>query len=223
MQIFAMVRLGVVAMALGGAGLALSSCGFQPIYAEKTQVNADFGAVRVATGEGRAAYLVRQAVIDTLGAERPGVEPQYNLLIGIRESRTGFGLRVNDVATRFEITLAGSYRLVDRRTGKTVRQGDIQASASFDVTDDVYADIAVEENAKERAADLLAERVERDLSLFFLDRHKARAAGDAGSGSGSTGQDTSLSGVEVLPGDSVVDVAPVDGAGDGVDRLPPAP
>lgn len=148
--------------------LGASACGFQPLYGERSGVDADFGAVRVATGEGRAAYLVRQSIIDTLGAERPGVDPEYNLLVAVGESRRGFGLRTSDVATRFEISLVGTYQLIDRESGTVLTRGRSIAAASFDVTDDVYADIAVEENAKERAADLLAERLERELAIYFL-------------------------------------------------------
>ncbi len=147
---------------------ALPACGFKPIYAEASGVNADFGAMRVSTGEGRSAYLVRQSVIDTMGAERPGVAPRYDLALDIDERRRGFGIRINDVATRYELELSARYTLtsLDDTAAPPVR-GSVKATASFDVSDDVYADIAVEENAKERAADLLADRLQRALAIHF--------------------------------------------------------
>lgn len=179
------IGLGFAGLGVVGA-LGVSGCGFRPIYAERTGVNADFGAVQVATGEGRAAYLVRQAVIDTLGAERPGVDPKYNLLINVRENRTGFGLRVNDVATRYELSLSANYRLVERASGQEIAAGTALAAASYDVFDDVYSDIAVEENAKERAAELLAERLEWELAIGFLgDGSRLGGAKSAGPGSSS--------------------------------------
>ncbi len=160
--------IAVCAAALGLA--ALPGCGFKPIYAQSTGVNADFGAIQVHTGDGRSAYLVRQALLNTMGAERPGVPPRYDLRLEVQERRLGLGLRVNEVATRYEIRLTARYAVHDLENDNAVMtRGASVAAASFDVTDDVYADIAVEENAKQRAADLLASKLQRELALYFAE------------------------------------------------------
>lgn len=156
----------VRAISLVAALAMLGACGFKPIYAASTGVTAAFSSIAVNANDGRAAYLVRQATIEALGGEA-GAAADYRLDLIIREQRGGFGIRVDDVATRFEIALNVDYRLVRQADGQEMRRGAVFGAASFDVVNDAYADIAAEENAKERAAVLAADRLQRELGLHF--------------------------------------------------------
>lgn len=156
------MTIAVFAALLGG----LASCGFSPIYAQSGG-GAALTNVRVDTGDdpGRIDYLFSQAMADKLGAHQPSGE--YVLETRLRERRRGFGIRVDDVATRFESTVTAQYRLVRTSNGEVLTQGRREGVASYDVANDPFSELSSEERSIERAVGVVAEKIRLDLSLYF--------------------------------------------------------
>ncbi len=151
--------------------LGVSACGFRPIYAQSAGLAQAFEGVDVSAGQGRASYLVRQASLNAFGST--GV-PEYDLRLTVGEFRRGFGITAEDVATRFEVVLNVNYQLVRLSDNQVLDTGRVTSAASFDVpfnpdsnTEDPFSNIAAEENAKERAADLAAQRLRAELAYYF--------------------------------------------------------
>lgn len=162
------MRLRATQAALAAAALATTGCGFAPIYAT---AGADFAPLRdinVETrGEERVDYIFEQVMADKLGAYSPS--SAYRLEAIVSETRQGFGIRVDDVATRYESTITASYRLVRSSDGAVLIQGRRAGVASYDVSEDPYSELAAEQRSLERAVELVAEKVRLDLSLYFAD------------------------------------------------------
>lgn len=157
-------------VALIATQLGLSACGFRPIYAQSAGVTQKLSSVSVQVNDGRSAYLLRQATLDSFGAGGAGAD--YTLQLSVQESRRGFGITAEDIATRFEVLLSVQYALLRAADGAMLDQGAVTGAASFDVpfndltrTEDPYSAIAVEENAKERAAALAADRLRALVTL----------------------------------------------------------
>lgn len=163
-----MKRMAVLAAALA-ATLSLSACGFAPIYAQPGSNFAPLRDVSVSTrGVDRIDYIFEQAMSDRLGAYTPSGE--YILEAVMTESRQGFGIRVDDVATRYESTVIANYRLVRRSDGVVLLQGYRLGVASYDVSNDPYSALTAEERSIERAVELVADKVRLDLTLFFAEQ-----------------------------------------------------
>jgi hypothetical protein len=62
-----------------------------------------------------------------------------------------------------------AYQLVDEADGKVVKRGAVSAEASYDTPDQPFAEVAAEESARERAANLAAERLRTEIALHFAD------------------------------------------------------
>jgi LPS-assembly lipoprotein len=162
-----MKRLTILA-ALAAAALATAGCGFAPIYATAGADFAPLRDVRVQTrGEQRIDYIFEQAMADKLGAYSPS--SAYRLEAILSETRQGFGIRVDDVATRYESTVVASYRLVRASDGAILFQGQRAGVASYDVSDDPYSELSAEQRSLERAVEVVAEKVRLDLTLYFAD------------------------------------------------------
>ncbi len=157
----------ILTVALAVAALSLSACGFSPLYAENTGVTTALRDIRVETGEGRVAYILRQSLLDDLGARGGQGSARYTLKTQDTLTRRGLGIRVDDVATRYEISIGVRYQLIDESTGDLMKSGAVSAVASFDTPDQPFAEIAAEESARERAATLAAKRLATELSLHF--------------------------------------------------------
>jgi LPS-assembly lipoprotein len=158
----------VILAALAAAALNLSACGFAPIYA---QPGSDFTPLRDVSvssrGQDRIDYIFEQVMSDKLGAYTPS--GAYQLEAILTETRQGFGIRVDDVATRYESTVVANYRLIRQSDGAVIFQGSRTGVASYDVSDDPYSELTAEEKSIERAVELVADRVRLDLTLFFAE------------------------------------------------------
>lgn len=167
-----MIRTTILA-ALGFAVFGLGGCGFSPIYAQPSgAVAAPLRNVHIeAQGSERVDYLFERAMSDKLGAYTPS--GAYTLEVVLTERRLGFGIRVDDVATRYESTVLVNYRLIRTSDGAVLTRGAQSGVASYDVSDDPYSELTAEERSIERAVDVAADRVRLDLTLYFANRPQA--------------------------------------------------
>ena len=98
---------------LAVAALALAGCGLQPMYAGGSSgaVARGLAAVEEPAIEGQAGWLVRNALVDRLGAG--GTEtPQYRLDVRLDDKLQGLGVLSDDTVGRERRTLRARYQLV---------------------------------------------------------------------------------------------------------------
>ena len=98
----------LMAGALIAASVVLSSCGFQPLYAQQG-VTSSLASVEVVAPEGRAGYLLREHLDDAFGRNLDAA-PTYRMHLVIHEARFPRGVRIDNVATRYEYVLTKSGR-----------------------------------------------------------------------------------------------------------------
>ena len=145
----------------------LCGCGFTPLYAEPG-LSGGLSHVAVETpAHSRTGYLLRQQLDDELGRSR-GEPARYNLKLDVDERRFARGVRVNNVAGRYEILLNVDYVLTDLTTGKAVLQGRARADVSYDSADAPYAGIAASQDGFQRAASQAAIRIRADLARWLV-------------------------------------------------------
>jgi len=111
-----MGRLATLA-GLSLAVLALAGCGFTPLYGTPG-VSAGLAAIAVQTPEGRTGQLIREHLDDALG-RNAGTPAAYRLGLSLGEQRYPRGVRVDNVATRYEYVLVAAYTLTSASTGAT--------------------------------------------------------------------------------------------------------
>jgi LPS-assembly lipoprotein len=188
--LFFAAALGLLAPALGG-------CGFTPLYAAPG-VAPKLSSIEVARPDGRTGFLMGQYLDDDFAKDR-GEAPAYRLVLKTRETRIPRGIRVNNVASRYELQLATTYTLVDLKTRAPAATGLVQVSVSYDSADQPYAGIAAESEGQQRAAEQTAQRIRLELASFFASPSpaqlllaKAAATGPVAAGGGPAG-DASVS------------------------------
>ncbi len=146
----------------------LSGCGFTPLYG-RPETRAELSAVQVIAPEGRAAFLLKQALDDDLGRDK-AVAARFRLEMFDVQTRDPRGLTLEDVAERYVLGLAVSYRLVDSATGAVVHAGKVTSQVSYDAVDAPYAGIAGREDAQARAAMDAARKIGLDLATWAAKR-----------------------------------------------------
>lgn len=160
-----MRKAALLTLSLAALSAAVSGCGFKPIYAETGAVAPILSNVAVETGDDRVGYLMRKELTDRFGFA--GADPAYRLTVSTSERRDMFGIRLDRVATRFEIVVTAQYVMRDMATNVVITSGSALGAASYDVSNEPYADIATETSARERAAALAAERMEKEIAFYL--------------------------------------------------------
>ncbi|MGF7153948.1 LPS assembly lipoprotein LptE [Novosphingobium gossypii] len=150
------------------AAMLLAGCGLQPMYAGggNAAVAQGLAAVQVSSIEGRAGWLVRNALVDQLGVSgAKGVAPRYRLDVRLDDKLESFALLSDDTVGRERRTLRARYQLVDVGSGAVVLDQTAGSDAGIDVVSSDYATIAAEQTALENMSKDIAARIVTNISL----------------------------------------------------------
>lgn len=157
-------RCVLLAVAMGAC---LSACGLQPMYAGGTNgaVARGLAAVEVSPIEGKAGWLVRNALNDRLAAGGAPAATRYRLDVRLDERLEGLGVLSDDTIGRERRTLRARYQLVDTGTDRIILDESASVDAGIDVVSSDYATIAAEQTALENLSREMATRIARSVAL----------------------------------------------------------
>ena len=148
-------------------GLALAGCGFTPLYGA-TGVGSSLTRITVTAQDDRLGYRVREQLEDALGrdASRP---PLWRLETTTEQTRRPLGRRIDDTATRYELTVRGAWILTPVDGGLPL-SGVETVTTTYAAADQPYAAIAAQQDGEERAAAELARQIRLELMRALPDQ-----------------------------------------------------
>lgn len=153
-----MRRFGAVMLVL--SALALSGCGFTPLYAP-TAAGSSLTRIAVTTPDNRLGYRLREQLEDALAFDRTAA-PQWRMDVAVEQNRRPLGRRIDDTATRYELTVKASWVLTPGSGGAPVT-GTETVTTTYAAADQPYAAIAAQQDGEERAAAELSRLIRLDL------------------------------------------------------------
>jgi LPS-assembly lipoprotein len=151
-----MHRLAALVVSVAG----LAGCGFTPLYGD-AGVGSSLSRIAVVTQDDRLGYRVREQLEDVLGRDG-GQSPLWRLEARIEQSRQPLGRRIDDTATRYELTVRGTWILTPVGGGPPLN-GIETVTTTYAAADQPYAAIAAQQDGEERAAAELARLIRLDL------------------------------------------------------------
>ena len=159
---------------------ALAGCGFAPLYAQPGVVSS-LAAIDVQAPQGRTGFLIREHLDDAFAKNR-GKPAAYNMQLALAEQRYPRGVRVDNVATRYEYVLVATYALTAVPSGAVAKRGTVRVELTYDSADQPYAAVAAQQDAQDRAAEEAARRIQLELAAWLADgapppKTKTAAAG----------------------------------------------
>ncbi len=140
--------------------LGVAACGFTPIYAEPA-VGSSLRRIAVSTQDDRLGYRLREQLEDVLAWDRSEA-PLYRLTTQVEQSRRSLGRRIDDTATRYELTVKATWILTPAAGGAPIT-GAETVTTTYAAADQPYAAIAAQQDGEERAASELARLIRLDL------------------------------------------------------------
>jgi LPS-assembly lipoprotein len=158
-----MMRRVLLALAL----LSLNSCGLHPLYEGGSggAVAATLGSVTVAPIPGQSGWLMRNKLVDRLGAGGTGTAA-YRLDVTLDDNITAFGLSSSQAATRERRTLRARFQLVDLRNSVVVLDATAGSDAGIDIVSSDYATVAAEQTALGNLTGIVADQIAARVALY---------------------------------------------------------
>jgi LPS-assembly lipoprotein len=153
--------------------LALSGCGFQPVYMPTATnkpgvAQRDLSAVFVEIIPERPGQLLRQALQERF-ADDSGTPAAYNLHVVFTISGEGVAIETNSIATRIRLIGNASWTLLDHDAKHTaLTSGSARAFDAFNIFDSQYFAADLESEAEQkRLADTIASQITTQLAVWF--------------------------------------------------------
>lgn len=153
--------------------LLLAACGFQPLYGKNGNagpgVGATLSAVYVEQIPDRVGYELRNDLLDRLDANGNVGEARYRLKLYLTETEVPVVFQPNTAITRYNYTVTAHYDLVPKEGTDAVKSGDVTAFAAYNVAAApfLYATVTAQRDAKNRAANEIAERIRTELAVYL--------------------------------------------------------
>lgn len=163
-----------LAMSLAAASLALAGCGFAPLYAQPGVVK-NLAAIDVEAPVGRTGYLIREHLDDAFAKNR-AAPAAYRMHLELYETRYPRGIRVDNVATRYEYVLTADYVLTALPSGAPAKNGRVRVELTYESADQPYASVSAQQDAQDRAAEEAARRIELELATWLANGAKPAGA-----------------------------------------------
>lgn len=154
--------------------LALSGCGFHPLYAEMSPLGYDpaLASVEVRPVPDRVGQILVASVRDQLNPHGARLKPRFVLLIGMTVARADLGIRRDNTSSRGELSIAANLTLNEAGTNTIVFQDVLRTVTSFNRPDDAYAATVAEDYARELAAADLGREIAQRVAVYL---HRQRS------------------------------------------------
>jgi len=158
---------------IAGLALLVAACGFSPMYAPAGGGTA-IGPVQVDEIEGKAGHVLRTELTRILSVENNGSAASH-LEITLVEQVTPLGIRRDESSTRAELRLTANYVLTPPTSSEAMR-GSVVTSVNYDIPTAAFGEISAQDDARERAAETMAQRFRAELALRMAQARQAGAA-----------------------------------------------
>jgi LPS-assembly lipoprotein len=161
----------LAALFVGLTALALSGCGFQPLYGGTTaggqRLSEVMAGIEIVPIPGRVGQKLRNELIfaDTGGGS--GAPSRYKLEIAIKESVTDQLVEITGDATGQVYQLDATFKLLDPTNGTVLMQGKAISRAPYNRFQEIFANVRARYDAENRAARTMSESIKTQLAAYL--------------------------------------------------------
>jgi LPS-assembly lipoprotein len=153
----------------------VGACGLHPLYGDNAvapHLADTLSQVYVEQIPDRVGYQLRNDLLDLFNATGRGDDAAYRLRLRLTEEEQAVALQTNTNITRYNYTLRAHYELVPRGSTDVVKSGDLTTLTAYNVAAApfLFGTVTAERDAKDRAANDLAERIRIEIAVFLRNR-----------------------------------------------------
>lgn len=150
---------------LAGAPLALSACGFTPIYGEGSAANKIHGRIALGLFKGQNGFDMRERLETRLGY---APDATHLLEVDLEITRKGLAITPDGKITRYN--LSGTARFTLRQIGGGIVHTDnVEAFTAYNATGSAYATRVARQDAYRRMSVTLADKIVTQMAVTAKD------------------------------------------------------
>jgi LPS-assembly lipoprotein len=161
----------VTALIAGLAALALSGCGFQPLYGGTTaggqRLSEVMAGVDITPIPGRVGQKLRNELIFANTGGGQAAKLRFRLDIAIKESVTDQLVEITGDATGQVYQLEATFKLVDAASGRVLLQAKAISRAPYNRFQEIFANVRARYDAENRAARTISESIKTQVAAFL--------------------------------------------------------
>jgi len=164
-------RRALLAVAFG-AVLALSGCGWEPLYADRESgpADAEMRAIKVDPIPERIGQRLTLALRESLNPDGATAPQRYRLSILLTATRSDLGIQETGLGSRGKLDATATITLRDIKTGSPLLTASSHTAESFDILANNYASVVAEDDARTRAVEELRRDIVTRLTVFLQRR-----------------------------------------------------
>lgn len=161
--------------------VALSACGFEPLYVERkpganwyykgefdTSITDEISQIKVNPISDRIGQMIRNDLIDSFTPKGAPANPLYRLEVGpIEKQVVQQALRDDITATRERVRYTANYVLYDAQTGKELVKGNSLAYLSYDILANPYSTTFAQKKIEKDAAKIISNDISLRMGAYF--------------------------------------------------------
>ena len=144
--------------------LAVSACGFAPVYGPGSGAARLRNRVAIDAPSRRVEFELQGALERNLGVADSAA---YDLSYAVTLQDERVAISATNTTTRRNIIGEATYALRERTTGAIVAEGRVRSFTGFSNTGSTQATRTAREDAEDRLMQILADQITRDLTASF--------------------------------------------------------
>jgi LPS-assembly lipoprotein len=150
------------------APLALSGCGWAPLYAdfESGPASEELRAIRVDPISERIGQRLEIALRNSLNPTGDPTPERYRLRTTVATYLSNLGIQSQGLATLGKLDVYATYYLVDAQSGNPLLSNTVHVANSFDLSPNQYSSVVGEDDAAVRSVAELNQEIVTRLTLF---------------------------------------------------------
>lgn len=141
--------------------LALSACGFTPIYSDGSAASKMQGRIALGDFHGLTGFQMREVLATNLG---PADNATYILNVDLDIDRAGLAITQDGSITRYNLS-GETLFTVTQIGGGIVYRGSVTAFTAYNATASAYATRVAEQDAYRRLVETLADKITTNLAI----------------------------------------------------------
>jgi LPS-assembly lipoprotein len=140
--------------------IALTACGFTPVYGTDGTANVLMNSVLVQEPKTRNGYLLTKQLETRLGRT---TDPRFDLGLEITTTLDTLNINAKGDIERYNLIGSATYTLHDKQTGEITASGKVISFAGYSATGTTVATQAAQQDAQKRLMIILADLIITNL------------------------------------------------------------
>ncbi len=152
-----------------GLPLALSGCGWAPLYGEAASgpASEELRAIHVDPIAERIGQRLEIALRNSLNPTGEPTPERYRLQTTLSTSLSNLGIESQGLASLGKLDVYATYTLIDNKSHKVLLVNSVHVANSFDLNPNQYSTVVGEDDTAVRSAAELDQEIVTRLALFM--------------------------------------------------------